>query len=125
MMKTTLLIFLINLLLISNDPTQIQAKFESKNFVFKATEVKNKTIKRKFTFKNAGKKSIKIIAVNPSCSCTAPTYSTNSIKPNAEGFIELSTTIEQLKRVHEVDAVVKIGDGTNHQFYNLSIAYAK
>lgn len=61
-----------------------------------------------FTVDGSSKASpVKILSVNPSCTCTAPAYTREVIKPGETGFIRLSTSVEQLLRYRVIDAVVK------------------
>jgi hypothetical protein len=61
-----------------------------------------------FTVDGSSKASpVKILSVNPSCTCTAPAYTREALKPGDTGFIRLSTSVEQLFRYRLIDAVVK------------------
>jgi Protein of unknown function (DUF1573) len=42
-----------------------------------------------FKFTNTGKEPLLITAVKPSCGCTTPSYSKNTIQPGEEGFVEV------------------------------------
>lgn len=48
------------------------------------------SVRFKYKFKNTGKGTLSIQNVQPACGCTKEEYSTDNIKPGAEGFVTLS-----------------------------------
>lgn len=59
-----------------------------------------------FKFVNTGSEPIKVISVKPSCTCTSPDFTSQSINRLDTGFVKLSTTYDQLKALGSVNAVV-------------------
>ncbi|MGE9310829.1 DUF1573 domain-containing protein [Niabella sp. CJ426] len=114
-------------LLFSFSGDKDQLLFESKSVTArpKTSDSKEK-IEHVFKFKNQSKESVLIEEVRPSCTCTTPGYTKESVKPGSDGFVKLSTTAEQLKKAGKVEAVIKtIDNKLVKKYYLLELSYGK
>ncbi len=97
--------------------------FNSKNHDF--GEVKEgQEIRKSFTIKNLGKKTIRILSVSSSCSCTIPSYSTE-VKPAKTGNISIRFNTTGLSGYVERKVIV-VTDDPEQEYYTITVkAYIK
>lgn len=65
-------------------------EFVTLNHSFGRVAANAGTLEYTFYFKNAGRSSIEITRVMPSCKCTVPTWTTTAIAPGASGTIKVA-----------------------------------
>jgi hypothetical protein len=75
----------------------------------------------KYWFVNKGDAPLKILDIKTTCSCTSPDYSSDNVLPLDSGYIQLSTTYDQLMAIGSVNAVIISNTRTKYQKIVLSI----
>lgn len=70
--------------------TSAEITFDETNHNFGVFDVKNGIQTCYFTFKNTGKKNLKILNAIASCGCTDPVYPTKEIVPGAKDSIKVT-----------------------------------
>jgi len=86
-MKKLILTLLLSLFVFSLFSQSSKIVFENSEHDFGEIQEKGGKVSYKFSFKNIGDEPLLILSVKPSCGCTTPNWSKNSIKPGEEGFI--------------------------------------
>lgn len=72
-----------------------------------------------FTFKNEGKKPLRLLGVRPSCGCTTPEYSKEPVAPGATGFIKVAYDSNGFPGI--IDKTVTVSTDGDPNFLTLTI----
>lgn len=79
------------------------------------------TIQYKFEFSNDGELPLIISEVKSSCSCSVASYSNGKIEAGQKGFIELSTTYDQLELFRSV--YITLITNSFRKYYKLTMKF--